>query len=172
MAPHRLALEATTLGDVEHGLTVVCDLLRRGLTTMDALTSRYQLMTHWPYTLATDVVLRLADPRFASLGEVRAFHLFFKHGLPMPELQYEIRDASGQVIATVDFAWPEQRFVVELDSQRFHGDWAAAERDRERDQSLALAGWACHRFTRRAAVGEPGSVAGRLRALWELHRSG
>ncbi len=49
----------------------------------------------------------------------------------------------------VDVVWPELRMVVELDSQRFHGDWQAAARDRDRDQRLALAGWICHRFVRR-----------------------
>ena len=65
----------------------------------------------------------------------------------------------------MDVAWPELRMVVELDSQRFHGDWQAAERDRDRDQQLALAGWTCHRFVRRVVIENPRGAADRLRQL-------
>jgi len=65
----------------------------------------------------------------------------------------------------VDVVWPDLRMVVELDSQRFHGDWVAAERDRDRDQRLALAGWRCHRFVRRVVAGDPVGAAERLRLL-------
>ena len=70
----------------------------------------------------------------------------------------------------VDLAWPELLMAVELDSQRFHGDWAAAERDRDRDQCLALAGWVCHRFVRRVVAAEPVGTANRLRALATARR--
>ena len=65
----------------------------------------------------------------------------------------------------VDFAWPAIRMVVEADSQRFHGDWEQAETDRERDQLLALVGWASHRFVRRRIKNDPSGSADRLRAL-------
>jgi very-short-patch-repair endonuclease len=68
----------------------------------------------------------------------------------------------------VDFAWPDARLVVELDSQRFHGDWASAVRDRERDQLLALAGWESHRFVRGIIEVDPAGAAGRLRALHSM----
>ncbi|HET6831385.1 MAG TPA: DUF559 domain-containing protein, partial [Solirubrobacterales bacterium] len=89
-------------------------------------------------------------------------------GVPRPRANHPVAVPTEPRPLVVDFAWPGQRFAVELDSQRFHGDWEAAERDRERDQALALAGWACHRFVRRAVVADPGVVAERLRELWRL----
>ena len=36
----------------------------------------------------------------------------------------------------VDFMWPDQRLVVEVDGYRFHGHRRGFERDRRRDQQL------------------------------------
>jgi very-short-patch-repair endonuclease len=41
----------------------------------------------------------------------------------------------------VDFLWPAQRVVVEVDGYRFHGNRAKFESDRRRDQRLVAAGY-------------------------------
>ena len=68
---------------------------------------------------------------------------------------------------TVDLVWPELRLVIELDSQRWHGDWERAAADRERDQVLALASHLCHRFVRPRLVDDPAGSAERLRLLYD-----
>ena len=65
----------------------------------------------------------------------------------------------------VDFSWVRARLVVEADSRRHHDTAAAFERDRLRDQLLAVAGWRVVRVTSRQLREEPEAVAGRLRAL-------
>jgi very-short-patch-repair endonuclease len=64
----------------------------------------------------------------------------------------------------VDFAWPERRVVVELDSWEYHGTRAAFERDRRRDRRLTTAGWKVLRITWRD-LDEPGALEGELRAV-------
>jgi very-short-patch-repair endonuclease len=64
----------------------------------------------------------------------------------------------------VDFAWPERRVVVELDSWEYHGTRAAFERDRRRDRRLTTAGWKALRITWRD-LDEPGALEGELRAV-------
>ncbi|MFN8111822.1 MAG: type IV toxin-antitoxin system AbiEi family antitoxin domain-containing protein [Solirubrobacterales bacterium] len=114
---------------------------------------------------------RLADllalePGIArSWPEVHFLPVCFLAGVPHPLQNHPIPVAGEPRPLVVDFAWPEIGLVVELDSQRFHGDWASAMRDRERDQLLALAGWDCHRFVRGVVEEDPGGTAGRLRAL-------
>ena len=49
--------------------------------------------------------------------------------------------------ATRDFAWPRHRLVVEGDSYTWHRSTHALDTDRERDVTLALAGWRTLRFT-------------------------
>jgi hypothetical protein len=93
-------------------------------------------------------------------------------GVPRPRANFPVAVPTSPRPLHVDFAWPELRLAIELDSQRFHGDWERAGRDRERDQALALAGWVCHRFVRRAVVADPAAAAERLRALWQVRSCG
>lgn len=156
MAPTRLALETTTVADAEAAMCVVSHLLHAGQTTLDQLRARYELMQYWPETLRTDLVLRLSDRRFESVGECRAYYLCFREGLPMPEPQYAIRDASGHVVARVDFAWPELGVFLEFDGKVKYekllkdgqraSDVVVAEKRRE-ELICRLTGWRCIRIT-------------------------
>jgi hypothetical protein len=156
MSATRMGLEVTTIASTESSLAVMNDLLYRGLTSVEQLTNRYALMDHWPWTLGTDIVLRLADPRLESVGESRTFHLCFKAALPMPQPQYPITDPSGRVIARVDFAWPELRVFLEFDGKVKYekllkegeraSDVVIAEKRRE-ERICRLTGWRCIRIT-------------------------
>lgn len=121
MSATRTALEVTTLLDVEHSLVIVDNLLHRGLTDPERLASRYALMVHWPATLRTDLVLRLADGRAESVGETRLRYLCWTQGLPAPEVNYKIRDADGNVVARVDLAWPALGVFAEFDGKIKYG---------------------------------------------------
>ena len=65
---------------------------------------------------------------------------------------------------SVDFVWPASRLVVEVDGYGFHGDRAAFERDRRRDQVLVAAGYRVIRATWRQLEHEPLGVVARLAA--------
>jgi hypothetical protein len=156
MNPHRLALEVTTMTDVEHALPVVCDLLHRGLTTPEDLALRYELMELWPNSLASQVVVRLADPRIESVGEARVLYVCYSQSLPMPTPQVEIRDGSGEVVARVDFAWPELGVFLEFDGKVKYekllkeGQRASdvVVREKQREELICrLTGWKCIRIT-------------------------
>ncbi len=47
----------------------------------------------------------------------------------------------------VDFLWPDQRLVVEVDGYQFHGHRQRFESDRRRDQQLVAAGYRVVRVT-------------------------
>ena len=101
-------------------------------------------------------VARLADARAESPGEslLRAsIHLL---GLPMPELQWEVRGDSGRRYV-VDCYWPDQDFVLEFDGKAKYLDPAlrggrtaeevvVAEKEREDEiraqvRGMTRAGW-------------------------------
>ncbi|CAI9405301.1 type IV toxin-antitoxin system AbiEi family antitoxin domain-containing protein [Nocardioides sp. T2.26MG-1] len=154
--PARLALEVTTMTDSERALVVVCDLLHRRLTTLQDLSARYARMEQWPNSLATQVVLRLADPRIETVGEARTLHLCFSQSLPMPTPQVEIRDPNGVVVARVDFAWPELGVFLEFDGKIKYekllkeGERASdvVVREKAREELICrLTGWRCIRIT-------------------------
>ena len=156
MCPTRLGIETTAITDVERSLVVVNHLLNTGLTTVDALAARYSRMTQWPNTLTTDLLLRLADPRIESVGESRTYYLCFQNKIPLPEPQYEIKEASGRVVARVDFAWPELGVFLEFDGrvkyEKLLKDGERASdvviREKKREELVCrLTGWRCIRLT-------------------------
>jgi hypothetical protein len=152
----RTCLDTVSLVDVEHGLAVVNDALHRKLTDPEQLAECAAYMEQWPGSLRHRVVLRLADGRIESVGESRFFYLCWDRGLPLPIPQYAIRDGSGQVVAVVDFAWPELRLFVEFDGKV---KYKAPDRDGEtvvdvvlrekRREELVtrITGWRCLRVT-------------------------
>lgn len=174
MSATRLALEVTTVVDVERALCVVNFLLHAGHTTQEQLRARYQTMECWPNTLTTDIVLRLADPRIESVAETRCYHLFWRCGLPAPELQYEVRDVDGELIGRLDFAWPALGVWIEFDGHvkyeqplkpgQSASDVVLAEKRRE-DLIRRRTGWRCIRLTW-SDLEHPERTARMLR--WEL----
>lgn len=153
----RAALELSTVTDTERSLIVVNGLLNEKLTTMEALLERNEAsIKRWPRTLKTDLVLRLADGRIESVGETRAFHLFWRQGIPRPEPQFDIYDERGTWIARVDFAWPDHKVFVEFDGKSKYqklladgedpGDVVFREKKRE-DLIRRVTGWTCIRLT-------------------------
>ena len=66
--------------------------------------------------------------------------------------------------AVRDFAWPRQRLVVEADSYSWHRSPTALDDDRQRDVTLALAGWRTLRFTHAQVTQRPAYVTTAIRA--------
>jgi very-short-patch-repair endonuclease len=62
-------------------------------------------------------------------------------GLPPPVPKLSITDADGRWIARADFAWPEDRVILECDGHAFHDDRATFVGDRRRWTALTRAGW-------------------------------
>jgi very-short-patch-repair endonuclease len=76
-----------------------------------------------------------------SEAERRMRRLAAAAGLDQPQLNVPVL---GYV---VDFLWPAQRLVVEVDGYQFHGHRQKFESDRRRDQQLVAAGYRVIRVT-------------------------
>src|SRR5689334_22095643 len=113
MAPTRSALEACIRADNEVALSVLDSLLHEGLSDVDSLMTRFELMQHWPGIRHLHIPARMADGRSASPGESRGRWLFWVHGLPAPTLQFPVYGVDGTLLATTDWAWPEHRLLGE-----------------------------------------------------------
>lgn len=109
-------------------------------------------------------LLRRRPRRVRSDLELLVLPVIEASGVSMPLFNHKIDVGDGQSLE-VDLSWPDLRLAVELDSQRFHGDWEQAEVDRERDQVLALIDWRSHRFVRRTVATDVAGSGRRLRAL-------
>jgi very-short-patch-repair endonuclease len=99
-----------------------------------------------------------AVPSFSEL-EDRLKRLCRRHSLPSPRAQQQIGPY------TVDFLWPDQRLVVEMDDFGTHGTRSAFESDRERDAWLTAEGYRVMRFTWRQLRDDPRRVVAMLRAV-------
>jgi hypothetical protein len=143
MAPARLSIEVSAVSPMEPAVVVLIDFLHRGLTTAEAVRNRYDAtMDHWPDTRASEIVIRLGDPRIASVLEARFWFLCFRTGLPAPIPQYPVTTPGGHVVAELDFAWPDLGAYVETNGKRKYlellkpgqkpGD--VIERERRRDE--------------------------------------
>ncbi len=173
MSATRTALDITTCVNTEAALVVVDDFLHRGLTTLVDLRERYAPMVHDPYTLRTDLVLRLADPRHESIGESRTFWMLYRHGVPAPVPQHVVLDPLGRVFARLDFAWPELGVWLEFDGREKYvkhlrsGESVvdAVLREKQRESRIAeLTGWRCIRITW-ADLERPDGTVARILAL-------
>jgi len=117
VSPARSIVEVTTEQDVEHSLVVANSLLHLKKTSVDLVAAEAIRCDRWPDSLATRIVVALADPRIESVGETRTAHVIWSQRLPKFEPQYKIRDHSGQVIARVDFAAPTLGVFLEFDGR-------------------------------------------------------
>jgi very-short-patch-repair endonuclease len=155
VSAERLVIELATVTDLEHCLTFTNELLHLEHTTVERLWARYDQSRHWPHSLNAELLLRLCTHLCESVGESRFLFLCWVMGLPRPICQYKVRDHHGNVVAVVDFAWPELGLFVEFDGkikytrllkegQRAE-DVVVAEKIRE-DMIRELTGWRCIRI--------------------------
>jgi hypothetical protein len=102
------------------------------------------------------------EPKFTR-SELEAWFLALVREIELPEpLVNETLSAPDHPRLEVDFCWPSQRLIVELDGWDTHHTRAAFEQDRRRDAALQSAGWRVLRFTRRE---NRATIQRRLQAL-------
>jgi hypothetical protein len=171
-------VEVTSIGSVEQALVTVNGLLHRGALSVEEFASAVDAHKHWPATLNAGVVLRLCDPRIESTGESRTDFLCWRHHLPRPTPQVEVRDEGGAVFARLDFCWPEYGVFLEFDGKEKYRKFRRADenlesflmREKRREERVcALTGWVCVRITW-ADLESPLMTARRLHRILESRR--
>jgi len=96
--------------------------------------------------------------------ERRFLELVKATGLPQPSMNFFIEGYE------LDAYWPAERFAVELDTYDHHGDPAAFEKDRRRQENLKLTGIEMIRLTGLRIEQEPRAVTQRVRRLLAQRR--
>jgi len=107
---------------------------------------------------------RLAGPVCESVLQARTLTLMRRHGLPEPVLEHTILDKHGGFVATVDFAYPELKYAIEVDGYEAHAGLREFTHDRVRQNEIVDLGWLVHRFTWREVDADSAKVAKRIRA--------
>jgi hypothetical protein len=170
-SPARALLELTTITSVESSLVSTNAQLDRGKVSHSELEAMLPSMQHWPDSLRTDLVVRLADHRCAWPGEARMSHLIWREHLPRPKPQFEVHDERGNLVAILDFAWPELGAFGEFDGrikyERLRRAGESLEdvvlREKRRQELVTLlTGWVCIRVTWED-LDRPATTARRIR---------
>ena len=117
----RCALEAGARVNNEIALALFDAGLRAGAYTKDELDAQFALMEHWPFKQHLHIAVRMADERAGSVGESRGKWWFRAVGIPAPEPQFEVRNASGVLLGIVDWWWATYRLLGEFDGRIKYG---------------------------------------------------
>lgn len=115
-------------------------------------------------TATIRAILRDRDPRLApteSELETMLWRILVRSRLPLPQRQVIITDRAGR-IGRVDFAYPQQRIVIEAQGARWHSSARAITRDMERRNRLMLSGWRVLEVSWEDVVRRPRAVTGRI----------
>jgi very-short-patch-repair endonuclease len=105
---------------------------------------------------ATRLVAPDAAAPTRSTLERRFLSVMREAGLPRPRVNHTVGPYE------IDFAWLDQRVLVEVDGWRAHGHRLVFERDRARDAELAAMGYVVLRFTWRQLHDTPLLVAAQV----------
>jgi hypothetical protein len=130
--PARTLLDIASLGDEQLLATTFDDFIRRGLTSFPAICSRIEQLgelRHGVKAMKQLLKTRTEGHVPESVVETQ-FALLLRHaGLPEPIPQFAVHDEEGALIGRVDFAYPDERVLIEIQSTRWHG----GPEDRQRD---------------------------------------
>jgi hypothetical protein len=125
------------------------DAIAQGYFTPEEFADRVALLnTRSPGSAA---LRRLAEARGAGFVvadselERDAAVAFAEWRLPAPVRQHGIPGREDQP-GRVDFAWPQQRVILEANSRRWHASTLAQARDAERDRAALNADWKPYRY--------------------------
>lgn len=98
-----------------------------------------------------------------SVLEDRFCEVILEGGLPMPVAQYTVHDADGGFVCRADFAYPEQRLLIELDGAAYHSHALAFQSDRTKQNRSSLLGWRTLRYTWQDVVERPYLIIAQIR---------
>jgi very-short-patch-repair endonuclease len=104
-----------------------------------------------------------------SILEQKLFRVLRRYGLPLPVSQFRIH-RGDQVVARVDFAYPERGLAIEADGYLFHSDPVSWRKDRARRNALTGMGWYVVHVTWADLNERPDLVARRIREALEVTR--
>jgi hypothetical protein len=105
----------------EPALVLADAALRRGGATADSLRTALADCAGTRGSRAARRVVAAADGRSESVGESRSRALIIQAGLPLPDLQVEVRRADGTLVGRSDFGWRRHRVLGEFDGRVKYG---------------------------------------------------
>lgn len=105
----------------EEAVVVADGALAAGLTDREELAAVLHGLHRRRGLPSARLAVEFADARAESVGESRSRVAIMRAGLPVPTLQWEVRDRHGRQIGRPDFGWEEQLVAGEFDGRIKYG---------------------------------------------------
>lgn len=144
----RTAIDLARALPFEWGVAACDAALRMGLSPLDlrSAVSRHRRLRGLPKARR---VVDFSDADAESPAESLSRVVLTRQGLPTPELQFEVIDADGVLVARADFGWPAYRLVGEADGRWKYGELLrpgesaadAVMREKRREERIRQAGY-------------------------------
>lgn len=122
VSPARAVWELATVSSLEAAVCTVDSALGKWPDLRGELATIGGSFSRRPGSRTARLAMQLADGRSGSVGESLSRVLFYRHAIPRPELQHEVRTEDGQLVAVTDFYWPEHRHTGEFDGRVKYGE--------------------------------------------------
>jgi hypothetical protein len=120
-APARSLVDAVRILPFEAGVVVADGALRLVVPEVAEAMAVLEEQRDWPGSIVASRVLKFADGRSATVGESRGRVLIARLGLPAPELQRQIVDSRGELIAITDYYFEGLDTAGEFDGRLKYG---------------------------------------------------
>jgi hypothetical protein len=119
--PARAAFESACLARTESGLVTMSSMMHSEACTREELIEMSERFARWPGSRHARLALRLADERCETAGESRSLFMFWREGVPRPDVQVIVTDRAGIEVARTDFGWIPDRHTGEFDGRLKYG---------------------------------------------------
>ena len=170
--PPRTVLDLAKVFGESRLTGVVDNSLAGGIIDFDELVDLYLALTRrgkkGMRVMGKILARRAREQRVSeTVLETKLFRLLVDSGMRAPLKQFQapwLEPIDGRV----DFAYPEEKIVIEADSRRWHGLFNAFDVDRRRDIAAQLAGWIVLRFTWKMITEEPHFVVDAVRRALDV----
>ena len=167
----RTVIDIARSSPFEQAVVVGDSALQKRMTTTAELREHLLRARKRPGVRAAAKVIDFVDGRSESVGESRARVAMHHSGMPTPELQANVFDDEGELIARVDFLFEELGVIVEFDGKikyqkELRGNLSAEEvviAEKLREDRLRALGWVVVRITW-ADLENPQRLAARIHA--------
>jgi very-short-patch-repair endonuclease len=158
--------------DRQGHLSVIEDVRNKGLCTDAELGEVYADLRgrgrrgSASWDRLADLTARVSRPTMSEL-ELELQQALIEAGLPLAIQQHPVALRSGRT-AYLDLAYLDCRLDIEVDHSAWHGTPSAVERDKARDNGLAVLAWERLRFTERMLERAMASCVANVREVREL----
>jgi very-short-patch-repair endonuclease len=152
-SPLRTTLDLLRVLERPDALAAADTMLHAGLVTRDELYDGLDRFRGFRGITQARELTELTEPATESAMESRTRLRVIDAGLPRPEVQINVYDVIGQLIARLDMGYLRRRKGIEFDGDEHHSSRADQAHDRRRRDRLEASGWDVLVVTREQVLG-------------------